>query len=223
MDRTDTCWFRLPPGYHDIDPKGLGDVDSRLERELPLIHEDTAAGERALRKTHALCGLLAAMHEQGTMHASFGLHHGQNGELCVSLVTVSDVPTGAPNAALAAALSGIELATGGFGTVLDRRLVDLACGRPAALAARILPDLPAGLRTAAGIEAEPPGVFQARLAVARPNGSRVVVIDLTTCATTMAAEYTDILVGIGQSVSFVEPDPKPAAQLRPSRLLELLS
>ncbi|MFD7445181.1 hypothetical protein [Streptomyces sp. NPDC059909] len=52
----------------------------------------------------------------------------------------------------------------------------------------------------------------------------MVVIDLTTCATTMASEYTDILVGIGHTLTFVDPagDPAPEPANRPSRLLEVL-
>ncbi|MER6995568.1 hypothetical protein [Streptomyces sp. NPDC000410] len=222
MENTGNCWFRLPPGYHDIDPTRLRDVGTQLQQELPIIHDDVASGERAMHQTRAMLGLLDDLYEQGMMHAAFGLHRGVDSELCISLVTVSNLSTGAPNATLAVSQCGIELTAGGFGTLVDQRLVDLACGRPAVFAARKLPYLPAQLRVAIGLETVAPDVFQARLAVARPHGPRVVVVDLTTCAVSMANEYTDILLGIGQSLSFVDPDATPEPPPRPSRLLEFL-
>ncbi|MFE7773572.1 hypothetical protein ACFU5O_06690 [Streptomyces sp. NPDC057445] len=216
----DGCWFSLPPGYHDIDPNSLEHLRVQLEQELPLVHDDPSVAMQRLRETGALLRLLDELYEAGTMHAAFGLHTGLEGELCVSVLTLSDVATGAPNPTLAAARCSIDLATGEFGVVVDRRQIDHSSGRPAALTARMLPQFPAHLLAATGIETRAPDVFQARLAVARPYGSRVVVIDLTTCATNMATEYTDILLGIGQTVSFVDPASEPA--LPPSRLLEVL-
>lgn len=216
MKSTDSCQFLLPPGYHDIDLDHIDAMEARMEAELSLVQAESV--HRSRHDSHALLDLLRHLHTRHSTHAAFGLHLGNSKELCTSLLTVFDVPTHAPNATLAAARCGIELANSRFGTLLESRIITLACGRPAALATRMLPVVPAEVRDAVGITSDETRVFQARLSVARPEGSRVMLFDLTTRSFSLATEYTEIVLAIGQSVSFADAGRRSPAQVRPSRL-----
>lgn len=207
---TSDCWFRLPPGFFPVDSDELDDWEERLNAATELVRPDrpTAPGAAALRN------LLSSLPEQGVTYAAFGLHPTEEGELLVSLLTFADVDTRAPGPAAAAARCALALAAADAGRVRERALVTLACGTPAALVTALLPAPESG--------GQPSGTFQARLVVARPSGAGVVVVDLTTPATELAAAYTDILLAVGQTVAFSDPDaPRAEPVSRPSRLLEL--
>ncbi|WP_158827838.1 hypothetical protein [Streptomyces sp. NRRL S-118] len=158
----------------------------------------------------------------GVMHASFGVHADEAAAPCISLLTLSDIDTGAPTPALAVAQCGLRMAGPALGEVQAARFLTLPCERPAALTTCLLPAPPQRVSDVAGLLPAGAVVFQARVAIARPQGSRVVITDLTTTAVPMADEYTEIALGVAGTVSFVDPDPRPQADVRPSRLLEAL-
>ncbi|WOX21041.1 hypothetical protein [Streptomyces solicathayae] len=205
------CWFRLPPGFFPVDLDALDDWEERLSAATALLHADPPPA--------ALRHLLESLPERGVAHAAFGLHSGDDGEWRVCLLTLSDVETRAPGPAAAAARCVLALAGADAGLVQERTPVRLTCGTPAALVTSLLP-----VPEAAGRPAVASGAFQARLAVARPSGSGVVLVELTTPATELAAPYTDILLGVGQTLAFTDPDaPRtPRTVARPSRLLDLM-
>ncbi|WP_418960048.1 hypothetical protein [Streptomyces tritici] len=190
-------WFRLPPGYFPVDLEDLDAWEERLEAATAALGTESA-------ETAALRRLLGSLPGHGVTYAAFGLHPSETGGLCVSVLTVAEVDTRAPGPAAAAARCALALAHAGAGHVRERTLVHLACGTPAALVSALLPE----------------GAFQARLAVARPAGPGVVLVDLTTPAAEQAPEYTDILLAIGQTLAFTDPDAAEpvAAPPRPSRL-----
>ncbi|WP_406864026.1 hypothetical protein ABZO31_27775 [Streptomyces sp. HUAS MG47] len=197
-------WFRLPPGYFPVDLEDLDDWQERLTAATALLQDATeppeAPGTATLRR------LLGSLTEHGVTYAAFGLHPSEAGTFCVSLLSVAEVDTRAPGPAAAAARCALALAGAGAGLVRERALVHLTCGTPAALVTSLLPD----------------GTFQARLAVARPAGPEAVLMDLTTPAAEQAAGYTDILLAVGQTVAFTDPDAPTAPRSQGSRLDELM-
>ncbi|MFI6105324.1 hypothetical protein [Streptomyces sp. NPDC051310] len=158
----------------------------------------------------------------GVMHASFGVHADDEEAPSISFLTLSDIDSGAPTPALAVAQCGLRMAGPALGRVRAARFLTLPCERPAALTTCVLPAPPQWVTDIAGLPSGGAVVFQARVAIARPQGSRVVIVDLTTTAVAMADEYTEIVLGVAGTVSFVDPDPRPRADVRPSRLLEAL-
>ncbi|MFG2332981.1 hypothetical protein ACGFMM_25625 [Streptomyces sp. NPDC048604] len=196
-------WFRLPPGYFPVDLEELDDWEERLTTATAVL----GLGQEPGTDAGALRRLLGSFPEHGVTYAAFGLHPVDDGALCVSLLTFAELDTRAPGPAAAAARCALASATAGTGLVRERALVRLTCGTPAALVTALLPD----------------GILQARLTVARPAGGGVVLVDLTTPAAGRAAEYTDILLAVGQTVAFTDPDAtEPAGPVaRPSRLHEL--
>lgn len=217
-----TCWFRLPPGFIDLEPGAWDELEARMSDNLAFLHQDARLpGERSPR-ARVLLELLADLYDQGMMHLAFGIHTGAGQGVCTSVFSLSDVPTNAATQVLAAAQCGLQLAAHPFGTVLRRELVDLPCRMPAALVTCLLPEPPDHVEKRAEIPSPGSGVFQARLGIARPSGSRVVLIDLTTTEVELADEYTEILLGIGRTVSFTDPTPQPSAAMRHSRVLEVL-
>ncbi|MFD9222560.1 hypothetical protein ACFWDI_21665 [Streptomyces sp. NPDC060064] len=215
-----SCWFRLPPGFIDLEQDTLDELRQRLSDDLALLHRDPAVRDHRLHEAQVLLGLLSDLYVQATMHLALGLHSDGDQGVSTSVLSLSDVPINAATRTLAAAKCGLQLATSPFGTVLRREIVDLPCSAGAALVTSLLPDPSVGGE--AGVPSANPGVFQARLSVARPTGARVVLIDLTTTAVGFVDEYTEILLGIGRTVSFTDPNPQPEPPLRRSRLLEVL-
>ncbi|MET7619358.1 hypothetical protein [Streptomyces sp. NPDC005408] len=220
--QANTCWFRLPPGFIDLDPHGLDALRDRAVEDLSSLHLEPGVREQRLHETRVLLGLLSDVYGQGTMHMALGMHAGGDLEISTSVLSLSDVLTKAPTRALAAAQCGLQLATDPFGTVVRRAIIDLPCRTPATLVTCLLPALPPRLGSDAGISFETSEVFQARLAVARPTGPRVVLVDLTTTTLELSEEYTEILLGIGRTLAFADPTQQPAAPMRRSRLLDVL-
>ncbi|GGT63397.1 hypothetical protein [Streptomyces purpureus] len=217
----DDIWFRMPPGFVDVDVAELEDWGTRVLTELPSLFGDAAQCTERMRETQALLGVLSCLGDQGTMHAAFGVHTNADSDVCLSLLTFTDIDTGSPNPTVAAAHCALRMAADGMGELRTKNLVALPCARPAVLATYHLGEPPEQLLQAAGLSTAGRAVFQARLSIARPQGSRMVVVDLTTTELSLADEYTDILLGIGHTVSFVDPQPEELPA-RPSRLLDVL-
>jgi hypothetical protein len=222
-DTTGDCWFRLPPGYLDIDLDGLEDLRERLLTMPSLFALAPADWDRHRHATEALLHLLEDGLGQGLMYAALGLHMQDSAETCVSVLTLSDVDSGAPTPSAAAAQCGLHMVTRSIGSVQQGRFVELPCASPAALSTALLPAPSDAVMASTGLPKVNGEVFHARLTIARPHGPRVVIIDLTTTAVSVAEEYTDILLGVGRTVSFVDPASPPRDQGRPSRLLELFT
>ncbi|MFG2868423.1 hypothetical protein [Streptomyces sp. NPDC048338] len=241
----DSVWFRLPPGYVDLDLDALEPLRDGLLADWATLCADPDRAARAARESRALFGLLEQLRGRGVLHTAIGLHAGDEApdevqesggearddeapggeardEVRVSVFSLSEVETGAPSSAAAAARCALDLATAGLGDVGESRLVDLPCGTPAALVTSLLPEPPEGPLD--GVGGPVPRVFQARLAIARPRGSRVVVADLTTAHPAEAAAYTDILLAVGGTVRFTDPEGPAEPDTTParSRLLDVL-
>ncbi|MEV6786098.1 hypothetical protein [Streptomyces sp. NPDC051098] len=215
------CWFRLPPGFIDLAPGALPELRDQLIEDLAVVCPDPLLRDQRMRESEALLGLLSDLQEQGTMHISLGLHRGDDAEVTTSVLTLSNVPTKAPTATLAAAHCALLLVLKPMGSVVHRELLDLPCRSPAALVSCLLSNVPMDVLPLAGAQTDDAEVFQARLGVARPTGSDVLVVDLTTTALDHAEDYTEILRGIGQTISFTDPTPQLPAP-RQSRLWEAM-
>ncbi|WP_328862334.1 hypothetical protein [Streptomyces sp. NBC_00306] len=215
------CWFRLPPGFIDIAPEALPALRDQVIEDLAVVCPDPPLRDQRMRESEVLLGLLSDLQDQGTLHVSFGLHRGDDAEVTTSVLTLSNIPTRAPTATLAAAHCALQLVLKPMGSVVHRELLDLPCGTPAALVSCLLSNAPVDILTLAGVQTGDAAVFQARLGVARPTGSDVLVIDLTTTALDHAEEYTEILRGIGQTISFTDPTPQLPGP-RQSRLWEAM-
>ncbi|MEU5983333.1 hypothetical protein [Streptomyces sp. NPDC047434] len=234
MRDPDAVWFRLPPGYVDLDLDALEPLRDGLLADWATLCADPDRAARAARESRALFGLLEQLRGRGVLHTAIGLHGGDEArageapggeardETRVSVFSLSEVETGAPSSAAAAARCALDLATAGLGDVRESGLVDLPCGTPAALVTSLLPESPEGPLD--GVGGPVPRVFQARLAIARPRGSRVVVADLTTAHPAEAAAYTDILLAVGGTVRFTDPEGPAEPDTAParSRLLDVL-
>ncbi len=219
--RVAPCWFRLPPGFIELAHGDIGSLGEQVAEDLAFFGLDDEVRRQRSQHSDALLRLLEGLYGQGTVYLAFGLHANGDDEVSTSVLSLTDIPTNAPTNTLAAAQCGLKLATNPFGTLVRQELVGLPCGAPAVLTTCHLPDTPPELASSSGMPASE-RVFQARLAVARPTGSRVVLIDISTTTVGLFEEYTEILLGIGQSVSFVDPAPKPSSHLRQSRVWEVL-
>lgn len=218
----DPCWFRLPPGFVDLDLTSLDETRDLVDHDIALLHPEDAVRGQLSQETEAVLGLLSDLHRQDVMHLAVGLHTHTEQTVSTSVLSFSDVRTGATTRTMAAARCGLHLATSRLGTAVRRELVELPCHCPAALVTRLLPDPPGGQEIDIPVREGHQRVFQARLAVARPKGSRLILIDLTTTTVELSIEYTEILLAIGHTLSFTDPTPQLPAQPRETRVWEVL-
>ncbi|MER6912129.1 hypothetical protein ABT354_10690 [Streptomyces sp. NPDC000594] len=213
----DPFWFCLPPGFIELALDELEQIEARVAADLPAVYPDPLQ-DLYLRGTGMLLALVGDLHEQGTMHLSFGLHQTEEQSVSTSVLALSDVPTRrlGPNAATAEC--ALQLAVNPLGKALRRELIDLPCGSPAAVVTSILPVPTLSPEVSDALVSVPAQVVQVRVAVGRPAGSRVILVDLTTTASDLWEEYTEIALGVGRSINFSNPQFQPSTPPSASRL-----
>ncbi|NWF24961.1 hypothetical protein HW130_01580 [Streptomyces sp. PKU-EA00015] len=218
---TDPCWFHLPPGFVELD---LDDVDGLTQRLCDDMNA-LGMGGTALQAPHAASTALRMfgdLREHGTMFVAVGLHADTDAGVSTSVLSLSEVMVGTCTSTLAAAHCGLRLAGTDFGTIRRRELVELPCSTGSALVTCTLPPPPDMGGDPAAMATGSQEVFQARLCVPRPSGPRVIVIDLTTTAVEFCDEYTEILMGVGRTVTF-EPSAPPTVSPPPRSTLSDLA
>ncbi|WP_455351541.1 hypothetical protein [Streptomyces sp. SYSU K217416] len=156
-------------------------------------------------------GLLHDFYHQGGVYSAFGLHCEGLTRASVSFLTLSVLSTVTRDPALAVARAAASLTQSPTYATRSHTILELTCSLPAVLVTGML-------KNQLGVE-----VFQARLVVAYPGGRYAAVADLTSPATEHGEAYTAILEGIGQTISFIDPEsPATPEQRGTSRILELL-
>ncbi|MCX4820623.1 hypothetical protein OG883_12010 [Streptomyces sp. NBC_01142] len=216
-------WFRLPPGYHDLDAISSDDLNQAVSAVLPPILESDPAVDSSLDDMRTLLGLLSAIREGGSVHTSIGVHPDGKDGASISLFSLSVTHSASRTAGLAVAQSALALASSPLWSANTCKLLELPMGLPAALVAGRLSPPPLSLLERAGVDAAPCEIFQARLTVPFPTGSHVAVADLASAATRHAESYTDILECIAQTLVFTSPASPISLPQPPSRILDLLS
>ncbi|MFI1395565.1 hypothetical protein [Streptomyces sp. NPDC020681] len=216
-------WFRLPPGFHSLDAIDLDEFEHTAATALKPFLEGDPAIDRALTDTRALADLLRTMRQGESVHSSVGVHPDGEHGACVSFFSLSVVGIASRTAGLAVAQCALAQANSPLWNTNTGRLLELPGGLPAALVAGTLSAPPAELLGEAGVTSPRSEVFQARVTVPCPTGVHVAVAVLTSAAHRHAEAYTDILVGIAQTLSFSEPAQPATPPQRTSRILELFS
>ncbi|MEE1754043.1 hypothetical protein [Streptomyces sp. SP18CS02] len=216
-------WFRLPPGYHTLDPSTYGLLESAGATIVAPIIEGTQPTGQLRAEMRAVVDLLTALTEQGCMHMALGVHPDGAHGACTSLFSLSALESTAPTPQTAAAQAALGMANSPLWQASRRALLELPGGTPAALVAGTLTP-PTGLLHSCGITVAAQEVFQARVAVPFPDASHVAIADLTSAAVRHAEEYTDILEGIAHTFTFVNPEsPSAVPNSTSSRILDLLT
>lgn len=215
-------WFRLPPGYHNLEALSTADIDQVAETVLPLILHDRTVVDRSLSELRALLALLSALRDGDSFHTSLGVHPDGDYGASLSVFSLSVTRISLRSPALAAAQCAVSIAKSRIWRTNTVRQLQLPMGIPATLVTGILSTPPPELLMEAGIEASTCEVFQARLAVPFPTSRHIAVADLTSAAVRHAESYTEIVEGIAQTMTFDSPAQVSAPSRRPSGILELL-
>ncbi|MFC5155047.1 hypothetical protein [Streptomyces amakusaensis] len=211
----------MPPGYHSLDRIDLDSLEEVTTSLLAPVLDSTAAVEATIRDARTLVTLLHEMRGLGSVYTAMGVHPDEAYGTSLSLLSLSVVETASPTRNLTTARSGLALADSPLWSDSTRRFVELPIG-PAALVAGSLAVPSREALSAVGITAEPTGIFQARLAVACPDGGHCAVADLTSAAVHHSEAYTDILEAIARTLSFSEPAPDAPVR-RHSRIQDLIT
>lgn len=194
------AWFALPAGFTTLPLDALtassGSADaSRLREVVDGILDGAPDGVVRQRLIGQLAGaqrMMLALREEGVVHCSLGLHRDDDGDgrVLTSFFTfrwqdISRAPRHLTAArAVAAGHEHVEV-------------LDLPCG-PAALgevARTVAPDL--------GIPVE--RLLQIHAYLPHPDGSRLVVLSLTTPAPGRRTHYRAMLRDVAAHVSFDDP------------------
>ncbi|MEU5974552.1 hypothetical protein [Streptomyces sp. NPDC047315] len=204
----------------DVDATALDTMQEQIIRDQTAVQPDPDSRLRRAQEVRTLLEAVKDVFRHGAMYVALGVHAVGDGEFSISWLSLSDVQTHAPTGGLAAARCALALVETPLGTVLHRDLPELPCRAPAALVTYRLSNTPG--RPGAAILTPPRDVLQARLAVARPSGSRTVIVDLTTTAMEFSDDYVEILLGVGRTLSFTDPSAATRVASRPSRILDAL-
>ncbi|MER7823357.1 hypothetical protein ABTX85_12435 [Streptomyces sp. NPDC096097] len=197
-------WFRLPPGFYEIDPEDRTALDAFAE---------ALGGSEAQQQLSRLMDELDGLAGHEVVHTAFGFHPEEPTGVATSLFSLTVRRIEQPNPRLAVARTALAIARSPLWTGADRRFIDLPSARPCCLVAGTmsLPDL----------DRCP---FQARAVTAHPDGLHLLVLDLTSASNQHAAAYTDILEAIAHTLEFSDPDPTAHGPMLSgtSRILEVL-
>ncbi|MFJ3513321.1 hypothetical protein [Streptomyces sp. NPDC090131] len=197
-------WFRLPPGFHDIEPGDRASLNAIVE---------VLGSPDAQHELPQLIDALEGLAEHDVVHTALGFHPEQPVGVTTSLFSLTVRRVDQPNPRLAAARTALSIANSPLWTQADRRFIDLPSALPCCLVAGIIsvPDVDQRL-------------FQARIATAHPDGLHLLVLDMTSASTQHADAYTDILEAVVHTLCFSDPDPEPSAPgpAQTSRILDVL-
>ncbi|OKK22460.1 hypothetical protein AMK16_04835 [Streptomyces sp. CB00455] len=147
------------------------------------------------------------------VHAALGMHPDGITGLSSSLFSLAIRPAEPSRLHLTVAREALAAARSPLWKSSTRRIVDLPSELPCYLVA--------GTISVPGIE-QP--LFQAKVTTAHADGLHFLVLDLTSAALQYLDSYTEIIEAITHTISFSDPEPKPAPPGPPatSRILEVL-
>lgn len=201
-DTMPPLWFRLPPGFHDISPS-----------DRPALEAVAAALESSAAQ-HDIAQLmkgLDSLHTHDVAYTSIGLHPDDPAGIATSVFSLTVRPAQHPNPRVSVARTGLAIARSALWRDPARRLIDLPSGLPCCLVAGLI-----------SLDGAADHLFQARIVTTDQQGQHTLILDLTSAAVGHADAYTSILEGITHTLSFTDPNPRPAEPTRSSRLLEVL-
>ncbi|MFD3938597.1 hypothetical protein ACFWSF_09840 [Streptomyces sp. NPDC058611] len=201
-DTVPPLWFRLPPGFHDISPSDRSALEAVADAlESPAAQRDIAQLTKGL----------VSLHAHDVAYTSIGLHPDDPAGMATSVFSLTVRPAQHPNPRVSVAQTALTIARCTLWRDPMRRLIDLPSGLPCCLVAGLI---------------SPDGVgdhlFQARVTTTDPEGQHILILDLTSAAVGYADAYTSILEAVAHTLSFTDPNPRPAESMRTSRLLEVL-
>ncbi|MFJ3961682.1 hypothetical protein [Streptomyces sp. NPDC090036] len=197
-------WYRLPPGFHDVDP---GDRAS-----LNAIAEVLGSPD-AQHELSQLMDSLEGLAAHNVVHTAIGFHPEEPSGIATSLFSIAVRRVGQPNPRLAVARTALAIANSPLWTKVHRRLIDLPSTLPCCLVA--------GIISVPEVERH---LFQARVSTVHPDGIHLLVLDLTSASIEHAEAYTDILEAVAHTFGFTDPGSGPGASTAAgtSRILEVL-
>ncbi|MFG2973765.1 hypothetical protein ACGFYY_12255 [Streptomyces sp. NPDC048331] len=197
-----SVWFRLPPGFHDIGPGDAASLDAFAEAlGSPAAQEDLS------RLVDGLEGLAA----HDVVHTALGFHPEAPVGVTTSLFSLAIRPIGQPNPQLAVARTALAIARSTLWTSSVSKFIEVPSALPCCLVA--------GTISVPGIEHH---LFQARVATVHPNGSHLLILDLTSASTQYADAYTDIIEAVAHTLAFADPEASAPTAAGSSRILEAL-
>ncbi|MFC4493894.1 hypothetical protein ACFPA8_07065 [Streptomyces ovatisporus] len=193
-------WYGIPHGYHSVDlTPSIAQLGSLIEqvRELPRVMRGQAEGVLRFYSSFAI-----SMKRQHVQVCLVGMHPDGNGGFPLSVLTVSTIPAQGTNAEMVVAnMAGIGAAERPEDGIVPLRL---PCGTGFLAERQLRTTAPGGSpegdgRPLTGV------VWQGTVAVAEPDRSSVILLQLVTPATDQADDYRDILVGVAHTVTFTDP------------------
>lgn len=194
-------WYVIPHGYLpiDLDPSAE-QVDALFEGVGNLPAELRPQAENMLR---FYGGFLWALDAQQAEACMVGMHPTEDGDLAMSVITLSTVPTrGSRPDLVIASMAGAAPERPEDGIVP----LELPCGTAFLDEQRRRTVAPGQPRDGADEPLEG-DVWQGTVVAPGPDSSSVVVLQLVTSALEQSDDYHNILLGVAHTLSYTDPSP----------------
>ncbi|WP_158745261.1 hypothetical protein [Streptomyces sp. NRRL S-1448] len=192
-------WYGLPHGYLplDLDPP-VEQLTALVNHVLGLPEDVRGPAERVLR---FYAGVVTALNSHNVQGCAIGLHPDDEGGFSSSVLTFSTVAAPGVNPSLVLAHMAVAA-----DEAPDKEVqpLELPCGT-GFLAVETRSAVAPGSAPEADGSLEEDPVWQGTIAVTGPGTSDIVVVQLVTPALELADVYRDVLLGVGHSVSFIDP------------------
>ncbi|MER7025165.1 MULTISPECIES: hypothetical protein [Streptomyces] len=197
-------WYGLPYGYLSLDlrptPEGIQETARQITL-LPPEHRDRA--DQAFRLYAAV---LTMLRKREVMGCALGMHPDDSGDPTLSVLTISTVSTSGtnPNAVLMQLLGGESTGSGVADGIVP---VEIPVGTGYIWeTVRRTPSPAAPPEGEEGDEESREGtVWQGTVAIPRPGGASIVMLQLVTPAVELSQDYRGVLLGVARTVSFTDP------------------
>lgn len=195
-------WYELPYGYAQLEIYPSEQRMQELAREVLALPDDIRDRADQVFRLYAL--VMYEMQKQLVQGCALGVHPDERDGAAMSVLTVSSVdsPGVNPKAVLATLMGS------GAGETRETGIVpvELPCG-PGFLTQFVERPAPPGSSPAEGDDGagEAP-VWRGLLAIPDTRSSAIIAIQLVSPSVHLADDYRGVLVGIGRTVTFTDPE-----------------
>lgn len=206
-------WYGLPHGYLQLDINPTAEGLDEVARQISELPEEPRHRADQVFRLYAIVVLMLQKHQ--VQACALGMHPNDNGDLTMSVLTVSTVPT--PGGNPKAALTKMLTSDAGGGADNGIQPVELPIGTGFLMESE--------RRTAApgvppeGQEGPLEGtVWQGTVAIPDSRSSSVITVQLVTASLDLAEDYRGVLLGVARTISFTDPEEPAEAQTAGSGL-----
>lgn len=199
--RSPVYWYDLPEGYAQLDVYPTAERVEELALQIRALPDSLR--ERADQVFKLYISAMWEMQRQRVQGCALGMHPDGQGDVAMSVLTVSSVEARSvnPKAVLA------TLMASGAGDTADSGIVpvQLPAG-PGFVTGAVRRNRPPGALQEPNVDLLDASSWQGLVAIPDSQSSSIIAIQLVTPAVELADDYRNVLLGVASTVTFTDPD-----------------